>query len=241
MANVTLRTGEQCAATTRSGNACNNDAIRGSVYCGPHQEREHRCGAKSKSGSICQHAVREEGQKCWMHGGSKSKSPGRRAKYIREKRDEDRAAAEASLRMKKFVDEAEPIHPAEVLLEQVRRQSGVVAYWRARVHELDLEELEWSTKTVTTETGAFNREEKVMAADAHIAYRLFQEAEDRLADYATRALRAGVEERMVQVAEGQGEMVAQVIKAVLGDLQLTAEQSQTAATVIPMRLRELTG
>ena len=66
-------------------------------------------------------------------------------------------------------------------------------------------------------------------------------AQDRLAQYATAALRAGVQERQIKLAEDQGMLVAQVIRAVLDDLQLTSEQSGRVPEIVPRHLRLITG
>ncbi len=45
----------------------------------------------------------------------------------------------------------------------------------------------------------------------------------------------------MRLAEAQGEQVAAVIKAILGDLQLTAAQQERVGEVVPRRLRLLAG
>jgi hypothetical protein len=53
------------------------------------------------------------------------------------------------------------------------------------------------------------------------------------------AIRAGIEERRVRLAEQQGALVADVIRKILGDLELTPEQAAKAGEVVPIRLRSL--
>jgi len=53
------------------------------------------------------------------------------------------------------------------------------------------------------------------------------------------AIGSGLEERRVKLAEQQGAMLAGVIKAILGDLDLSPEQQAKVATVVPMRLRSV--
>jgi hypothetical protein len=54
----------------------------------------------------------------------------------------------------------------------------------------------------------------------------------RAAKHAKLALDAGVEERKVRIAEQQGELIAQVIRSILGDVGLSkAQQDQTAVQV----------
>ena len=57
----------------------------------------------------------------------------------------------------------------------------------------------------------------------------------------TPAIKAGVEERRVRLAESQGELVAGVIRAILSDLGLTVEQQALVGEVVPRHLRLLAG
>lgn len=52
-------------------------------------------------------------------------------------------------------------------------------------------------------------------------------------------LDAGVEERQVRLAEAQGAKLAQVIRDILADLDLTPEQQARVPVVVPRRLREM--
>lgn len=60
---------------------------------------------------------------------------------------------------------------------------------------------------------------------------------DRAANFATKAIAAGLAERQVRLAEQQGHLLASVIKAILGDLDLTPEQQARATAVVPRHLR----
>src|SRR3954452_17688214 len=62
---------------------------------------------------------------------------------------------------------------------------------------------------------------------------------DRAAKHAKLALDAGVAERLVRLAESQGELVAQVIKSILGDLALTSEQRAKAPASVRRPLTAL--
>ena len=52
-------------------------------------------------------------------------------------------------------------------------------------------------------------------------------------------LDAGVEERKVRIAEAQGELLAEVIKAILGDLGLTKKQQSEAPAIVRRHLLAL--
>lgn len=77
------------------------------------------------------------------------------------------------------------------------------------------------------------------AAAPNVAYLMLTDASNRLAAYAAAALKAGVEERRVRLAEKQGALVADVIRGILADLHLTPEQELLVGTVVPQRLRQL--
>lgn len=61
---------------------------------------------------------------------------------------------------------------------------------------------------------------------------------DRLAGFASKAIAAGLAERQVRLAERQGEMLAHVLAAVMGDprLALTPEQRKVMPVVIRAQL-----
>lgn len=71
--------------------------------------------------------------------------------------------------------------------------------------------------------------------------RLEGEERDRCANFATKAIAAGLAERQVRLAEQQGAMLVSVISAVLGDLSLSPEQDALVGEVVPRRLREIMG
>jgi hypothetical protein len=55
-------------------------------------------------------------------------------------------------------------------------------------------------------------------AQLNVWIRIRQEAMDRLARYSAGALRSGLEERPVQVAEAQGGLLAAAVRGILVDL-----------------------
>jgi hypothetical protein len=55
---------------------------------------------------------------------------------------------------------------------------------------------------------------------------------ERCAHFASKAVAAGLNERMVRLAERQGELLAQVIRGVLDELGLSPEQKQLALEVV---------
>lgn len=109
--------------------------------------------------------------------------------------------------------------PGETLLEEVRRCAGGVQWLSEKVAGLDAAEL------VDAEHGVA------------VWVRLWQDERARLVDVCAAALRVGVEERMIRVAERQGAMIASVLEGIFRDLQLTPAQQAAVATVVPRHLR----
>lgn len=189
-----------------------------------------RCGAKTRAGGTCANPPVNGTTRCRMHGGA---SPQAKAKGA------ERLAQQAATReLTRLGITRREVHPAEALIELVHYQASVVDFWRHKVSELDQDDLTWGrTKVKTGGDDAGTTEE----AKPNIAYALLGEASDRLAAYASAALKAGVEERKVRLAESQGALVAQAIRQVLDQLHLTPEQQHLVPTVVPAALRLIAG
>lgn len=134
------------------------------------------------------------------------------------------------------------IHPADALLELVQWTAGEVDYWRTKVDQLDDDELAGSLVTKTEQGIDKGQPTDIETKEAaeHIYIRMLAKASDRLATYAAAALRAGVEERRVKLAENQGQLVAAVIRRILDALNLTDTQLELVPTIVPRELRALT-
>lgn len=195
--------------------------------CGqPHP----RCYAH-KDGRPCRAWPIKGARVCKNHGGM--------AAQVRAKANGRLEEAKASRELARLGQKV-TVHPAEALLDLVHWTAGEVAYWRQVVTEVaehnDGKDLLWGT-TKTKEGGDDRGTTK--EAKPHIAYTLLERASDRLAQYATAALKAGVDERRVQLAERQGDLVASVIRNILDRLNLTDEQTLLVGTVVPEELRLL--
>lgn len=70
-------------------------------------------------------------------------------------------------------------------------------------------------------------------------WKIYQEERDRLVRYGEVAIRAGLAERAVRLAEAQGEMMAQAIDRILAGLNLTDEQLALVPNVVPMVMRSV--
>jgi hypothetical protein len=126
--------------------------------------------------------------------------------------------------------------PEQAILDEVQRTAGHVAWLEQQVHALTRGELVWGITKVKTggDDGGVTEE-----AVPHALLRLYQEERKHLVTVCAAALRAGIEERRVKLAEQQGALVAQVIRAILGDLDLSLEQQARVPDVVPRHLRLL--
>lgn len=230
---------KQCTATTASGERCNLWASGGEL-CAHHNgtwiPEDRRCTATITGGTTRQEHRGEpcknpamRGQKvCAKHGGRAPQN--RRAAAIRQMDEEGRrilAAYGGSLE----------ISATEALLNEVCRTAGHVEWLSQRVAELQESEMIWGTTRIKEggQDGGTTQE-----AEAHMWLKLYKDERTHLVRVCSEAIRCGIEERYVKLAEAQGALVADAVKAILGDLKLTEQQQALARNVVPMRLRQLT-
>lgn len=194
---------------------------------------DRRCTATSKqTGKRCGAWAIPGGTVCKWHGGNTPNAK----KAAAQRLQEDQARTDAA----RFAARTD-IYPADALLELVQYQAGIVVYWRGRVEDVNEDDLVWGETKREKGIGPEGPIDKSTSEAApHIAYRLLTEAQDKLAAYAAAALKAGVDERRVRLAEQQGALVAQVIRGVLTALNLTPEQEALVPRVVPEQLRLLT-
>lgn len=115
----------------------------------------------------------------------------------------------------RYGDEVD-IRPEEALAQEVRRSAGLVAWLTNHIRNI-AEDPESNLDTDILDTHRRERE--------------------HLAKTAKLALDAGVEARQVALLERQADMVADAIRQVLDNLDLTPEQRETARTLVPQSLR----
>lgn len=211
------------------------------------RDSDRFCGAKKRQSEG--HCTRPAGWgtehpgvgRCKLHGG---KTPGqnRAAQVEQARRDVVLFAARRD------------VHPAEALLELVQWKAGEVDYWRLRVRELDEKRLTWG-KT-RRKVGGEDRG-TTFEARPNVAYVMLRDAERDLASYAAAALKAGVDERRVRLAESQGALIVSVVAASLRGILSLVEQALggqdealallrdawpvAIAEVVPRELRAIAG
>ncbi|WP_158279200.1 hypothetical protein [Kocuria rosea] len=130
--------------------------------------------------------------------------------------------------------------PTTALLEEVQVTAGHVEWLRGEVQRLSPEQLTWGT--AQTETGI--RPEGMVdvttkKAQAPVIYDLYLRERKHLAEVSALALRAGVQERQIQLAEQQAVLLAGAVTRTLAGLGLTTAQHDLARELMSRELRQL--
>lgn len=192
-----------------------------------------QCIAQSKrSGAQCKRAPVPGATVCVKHGGG---APQVQAAAKRRLQEMQAAAAAQTLGL--------PVEtsPQQALLDEVQRAAGMVAYYGARVAEIaetDRSQLVWGR---TREKSGGDDYGTTHEAAPNIWLTLWNDERDRLARVSAVAIKAGIEERRVQLAEQHGALIADVIRRILSRLDLTAAQQTLVGEVVPQELRALAG
>jgi hypothetical protein len=250
----------QCRGTTRADQRCRKTAILGSTYCECHGQDEHRCTATITGGTTrTQHA----GERCLntaVEGGTVCEYHGAGAPQVAAAA-ERRAAAERGLKLVRTYGKKKIIDPSAALLNEVHWTAGHVEWLRKRVQEIEIGELVpkpgpgaaggatgsppaganalvWGT---TRRKVGGHDQGVTEEAGVNAILALYQAERTHLTKVCDIALRAGVEERRVRIAERDGELVARCIRAILDDLDLNGRQRALISTVVPRHLRALAG
>lgn len=117
------------------------------------------------------------------------------------------------------------IDPGAALLEEVTRTAGHVRWLASIVADLDPELLVWGDKQEqhqegTTAEGPVNVTTRVQAAGVSVWLDLYLRERDHLRRVCSDALKAGVRERQIQLAEQAGERAGTWLRATLATLEL---------------------
>lgn len=183
------------------------------------------CNGKKTDGTgLCRaragHGTQHPGEGyCKFHGGA---SPNHMiAVYKRRARE-----AVATFGLPREVD------PHTALLEEVYRSAGHVAWLGTRIAELGEDDLVWgSTKEVAEEGFAGASVKRTEAAAVNVWLRLYKEERAHLVSVCKTAIDCGIAERQVKLAEGQGQMLADVIERVFAELGVDVTATAVRETV----------
>lgn len=174
---------------------------------------EHRqCGATARTtGQRCRRAAIIGGSVCTVHGGA--------AGQVRAAADRRRSEDEARRAVGRLGLIADDVDPATVLLREVGRSAAVVDWIGARVAGIDV-------GAVVTDKGP------APLIEAWLGER------QQLVRASQAAIRCGVAQRQVELAEQHGALIAVVLRAVLDDpaLGLDDERRRAADGVVHRHL-----
>lgn len=245
--------------------------------CDKCGEPHARCSAHTRAGKPCRQPAMDGQRVCRLHGG---KSP--RALAAAERRIGE---AQARRALESFGAPAEGVgDPGAVLVGLIEVSVGLMGFYREQVRDLEPSALVWGvTKTKATAAGSMlltfghtghedDEDSEIGLTDFGSApsseveskaavsmwLQLFDAERDRLAALTVAALKAGVQERQIQLAEKQGQAVGAVIGQILDALltvvmalvarlapadgwqqTFTAEWGKAVGEVVPRHIRAL--
>lgn len=147
---------------------------------------------------------------CARHGGQKALDSQRAAK-----RSAAKVVAKAVATLGAPIDET-LLDPGLQLLELIRWSAVHVQWLRERVQALDEDALVWGrTREEAKQATEFRGTDTTREARPHAYLVLYGEWSDRHANYCALALRAGIQERQVRLAEQQGRLAGEAIRQIL--------------------------
>ena len=142
---------------------------------------------------------------CWLHGGM--------LPSVRKKWQKERALEElATYGLPRDVD------PHTALLEEIARTAGHGAWLERKVRDHDNDDdLIWG---LTKDVIGGKDQGITSEAKPSVWLQLYQKERAHLVDVCRVAIAVGIAEREVRIAEGQGLLIAQVIRGVLSELNI---------------------
>lgn len=194
------------------------------LKCTGHRKTDHRpCGMNPAEGADV----------CRMHGGGAPQ-----VKAAAKNRVREQIAASAAARFALPVE----ISPSDGLLAEVHRTAGAIAWLEAQVERVTgdtpdnliygvRKTKEW---TGGEEGGGSSTESGPGVNDW---LQLWQKERRHFVEVCRVTLAAGIEQKRVELAQQQAQMIVTVLKGVFADLVLTAEQEALVPMVVPKHLR----
>ncbi|MDI3330689.1 MAG: hypothetical protein QJR09_08135 [Micrococcus sp.] len=199
------------------------------------------CGARKRNGDPCGASPKRGAKRCARHGSGNRQSKAAAAKTVTDEK------AGKALRSLGYDPGAENVDPSEALLRLVSDKAREVAWLRHMVDQINADQDPIDRHTLTwgvdsheqgmEPEGPIDKTTERVGINVWIGW--LHTAEDQLARYATAALRAGVEQRQVEIREAEALVFVGAIHQILGNLQLTAEQQRLVPTVVPQALRAI--
>jgi hypothetical protein len=155
-----------------------------------------RCKATSKgTGERCRSRAVPGAEVCWKHGGA--------AKQVREAGQKRKQRGEAERQVERLGVKRRDLAPDAALLEELQRSVGYVDLLEAIVEREGEDGL--------TQWGMSGR-------TASAFWAMLEDQRKHLVATAAACIKAGIEERRVQLAEQQGRLMAEVIRTIVTGL-----------------------
>lgn len=142
--------------------------------------------------------------------------------------------------------------PTDVaLLEEVARTAGHVQALAGMVAEIPMEDLAWGISEQTTKKVTLGGDgedddgvegvvtETKRKAAPHVLINMYLTERKHLVDVCKTVAGLEIEDRRVKLAEQQGALLATVVRAILGDLELSPDQWSKVPEVVPRHLRSI--
>lgn len=180
-----------------------------------------RCEATSKqSGLRCKRWARPGSNVCAMHGAKAPQTVRAAARRLAM------GEAQMAIAEERALGRVLPVEPAEAMLEMVREAAANVAVLRDLVQTLELgtvtDPVPWVDADGEIIAGAMpasiagltGSEAKRNDAAPHVWVVMYNDERERLVKWAKACRDAGVDERRVELAEGQARVLAGVLRGV---------------------------
>jgi hypothetical protein len=173
-----------------------------------------------RKGEPCKGSPMRGQEVCSAHGG---RAP--QAKTAGERRLARERILELAVTLGEPVDD---VDPGDLVAEQIAHRAGHVRWLRKRVQAIDPDALVWG---VTRKKRGGHDYGVTKEARPNIWLELYFEASAALERLCLDAIRAGLEERRVRLAERQAEVLEQLLDGILRDLGQDPDDPHVAGTV----------
>lgn len=138
-----------------------------------------------------------------------------------------------------------PIDPGIALMKEVYRSNGHVLWLERKVREIEESQMFWQTVREQTESGVLmGKDVEIVRREAGAVqnywWQMYKQEREHLARISAVAIKAGIEERRVRLAESSVERLEQAVLNALSDLGLDPSSALVRKTV-GARLAEALG
>lgn len=191
-----------------------------------------RCG-EACTERDCHRWPRPSQEICPAHGGN---APLVRAKGI------ERARAQQIRAMCDEIGLSRDVDPGEGLMELVREAAGNVEFYRSLIQDMPVHPAVGDAVTTTVDSSLYGptyHQSGIPTGEAkrNILLVMYDDERDRFAKYCDMALKAGVEERRVRLAESDAREFFDGIGEAIKAAELTPEQTEVFRATLIARFR----